>query len=81
MTVSLVCVAYAVDESHPLAQAASSGGTLQVTLSSRQVARLTWVPVPLTQLVAPVFAKNAENVPVSPGLRFRNALSNWYDES
>src|SRR5437016_1764674 len=81
VTVVFVCVAYAVAESQPLAKAASSGATLHVTLSSRHVARLTWLLPPAIQLDVPVFAKNTENVPVSPGLSVRNALSNWYAES
>src|SRR2546428_6414216 len=54
---------------------------LQVSLSAPHTARLTWLTVPVTQAVVPVFAKNTEKVPVSPELRLRNALSNWYAES
>src|ERR671934_749166 len=70
-------VAYAVVESQPLANAAFGDVTLQVTLSGAQTARFTWVGEPTTHAVVPVFAKNTENVPDSPGLRTRNALSNW----
>src|SRR3989442_9893988 len=76
-----VCVAYAVAESQPAAQAAFGDATLQTTLLASQTAKFTWVPAPVTQLVVPVFAKNTENVPESPALSDRNALSNWYAES
>ena len=76
-TADFVAVAYAVDESQPFAHAACAEVTLHVTLSAAQIARFTCVPVPATQLVVPVFAKNTENVPESPGLSVRNALSNW----
>src|SRR2546425_9076373 len=80
-TTVLLAVAYAVVESQPCAHAALADGTLQVTLSAAQIPRLTCVPEPAVQLVVPVFAKNTENVPESPILRLRNALSNWYAES
>ena len=54
---------------------------MQLTLSGAQIARFTWVGEPTTQAVEPVFAKNTANVPVSPGLSTRKALSNWYEES
>src|SRR2546430_645095 len=63
-------VAYAVVESHPLDQDACADATLQVTLSEAQTARLTWLVVPTTQVVVPMFAKNTENDPVSPGFMF-----------
>src|SRR6266545_5166647 len=77
-TVVLVCLAYAVaDSQDPGFHADSSGATPQVVLSSRQAARFTWVEVPETHAVVPVFAKKTENDPVSPGCRLpRNADSN-----
>src|SRR2546426_2168899 len=80
-TTDFVWVAYAVAESQPLAQLAFGDATLQVTLLASQTARFTCVPAPVTQLVVPLFAKNTENVPESPALSDRNALSNWYAES
>jgi hypothetical protein len=76
-TADFVCVAYAVEESQPLAHEACADVTLHVTLSAAQTARLTCVLEPATHAVRPVFAKNTENVPESPGLSVRNALSNW----
>src|SRR5438128_11101967 len=76
-TTDFVWVAYAVDESQPLAHVDCADVTLQVTLSAAQTARFTCVPEPAVQAVVPVFAKNTENVPESPGLSDRNALSNW----
>src|SRR6266480_4298803 len=67
-TTVLVCVAYAVDESQPLAHAAFAETTLQETLSAAQTPRFTCEPEPAVQLVVPVFAKNTENVPESAGL-------------
>src|SRR5438552_12450884 len=81
LTTLLVCVAYAVVDSQLLANAALIEGTLQTIFEVSQTARLTWVPVPCTHAVLPVFAKNTANVPLSPGASVRNALSNWYEES
>src|SRR5438132_12641053 len=77
LTTFLVCVAYAVVDSQLLAKAAFTDGTPQTILELSQTARLTWVPVPWTQAVLPVLAKNTANVPLSPGASVRNALSNW----
>ena len=70
-TSAFACAVYAVVESQvPGFQLNCLGATLQVTLSSRQAARFTCVGVPNVQLSAPVFMKNATNVPVSPSRRF-----------
>src|SRR3989442_10807184 len=77
-TKGLACVAYAVVETQvPGFHDASSGGTLQVTLSSRHVARFTWLAVPAVQASVPVLSKKTENWAVSPDFRLvRNADSN-----
>ena len=76
-TTSLACVAYAIGEYQPDANAAFVEVTLQVTLSAAQTARFTCELVLRTHAVAPEFRKKTEKDPVSPGCRARNALSNW----
>ena len=66
-TTSLACVAYAIGEYQPDANAAFADVTLQVTLSAAQTARFTCELVLRTQAVAPEFKKNTEKDPVSPG--------------
>src|SRR5213593_4694392 len=78
---SLVWVAYAADESHPLANGALIEGTLHTTLELSQTARFTCVLEPFTHEVVPLFAKNTAKLPLSPGAKARKALSNWYAES
>src|SRR2546428_808907 len=80
-TALLACVAYAVGEIHPLAQAACGEVMLQVSLSAPHTAKFTWLAVLATHADVPVFAKNTENVPTSPEFRLKKALSNWYAES
>ena len=65
-----------MDESQPLFHEASDAScALQVTLSSRQAARSTWVPVPRDQVVVPVLAKKTWKFCVWPGEMFTNADS------
>src|SRR2546428_12568273 len=81
-TAGFACVVYAVAESQvPGFHDAFGPATLHVTLSAAQTARFTWVGVPAAQTVVPVFAKNTENVLMSPGFTLRKADSNWYSES
>jgi hypothetical protein len=56
-------VAYAVDESHALANAAFGDVVLQVVLSGRQTVRSIWFAEPVSQPALPVLLKPTANCP------------------